>query len=96
MGIPISRVPQVRAGDGGTEAWQAILPTFRETDSPAAAEVGSDKLPVGSSPFSENLLRDILDLTPDQQLSLCTELAKGSDTFTKQRLKEVKQILLYL
>ena len=34
---------------------------------------------VPKSPFSENLLRNILDLSPDQQKRLCEMLAKGKD-----------------
>ena len=35
---------------------------------------------VPKSPFSENLLRNILDLNPAQQLDLCKRLAKGKDS----------------
>lgn len=47
---------------------------------------------IKESPFSENLLRNILDLTPSQQLDLCRKLAKGKDSkgraYGKKQFKE--------
>jgi DNA modification methylase len=65
------------------EAWQGIVTTFT-TDPviPGKKGVTEDVTPV-TSPFTEGLLRAILDLMPPQQRELCTDLAAG--TLTKNK-----------
>jgi hypothetical protein len=67
-------------------AWCVIVATFRHVPADDDATAATAHVAVATkSPFTEGLLRDILDLTPDQQLYLCTELAKGSDKFSKKK-----------
>ncbi|MBK1721950.1 hypothetical protein CKO23_06760 [Thiocystis violacea] len=60
-------------------AWdQAIVPTFSFFGTSQDLDDGTDAVPIGTaSPFTEGLLRNILDLQPYQQLDLCRLLAKG-------------------
>lgn len=60
------------------EAW-GVITAFRQTviEENKIAVIEDITTVISDSPFSERLLRDILDLTPDQQLALCAELAKG-------------------
>src|SRR5262249_47193442 len=63
-----------------SDAWQVIVTTFRPSSFSATnGDVTTEVTPV-TSPFTENLLRVILDLTPHQQLLLCTTLAHGKDS----------------
>mgnify|MGYP003444591233 FL=1 len=59
------------------EAWDAVLadhlPTFQTVGKNDNETVGKSNLPTGN--FTEGLLRDIIHLTPDQQLELVTDLA---------------------
>src|SRR2546426_1683896 len=56
-------------------AWDVILPTFIPQLNGEQDDIGKDDLPNGKhSPFSEGLLRESLDLTPVQQLELCSDL----------------------
>jgi site-specific DNA-methyltransferase (adenine-specific) len=73
--------------DIDTEAWRVIVTTFEATPPPAEKKAVTDDVTVVTSPFTEGLLRDILALTPAQQLLLCTLLAKGKEKghpFTKK------------
>lgn len=60
------------------EAWDLIATSFKHIvandDSDTVAENATD---VAKSVFSENLLRNILDLDAGQQVELCASLAKG-------------------
>lgn len=59
-------------------AWDVIVPTFQEMGTSDKEDEGTTNVPTGTNHvFTERLLRDILDLTPDQQLALCNDLAKG-------------------
>jgi predicted transcriptional regulator len=69
-----------------SEAWQVIITTFQQRTPASKKGVVIDNITAVISPFSENLLRDIVNLTPAQQLLLCTLLAKGKEkghAFTK-------------
>jgi DNA modification methylase/ParB-like chromosome segregation protein Spo0J len=73
------------------EAWEVIATTFQnivaDNEPDAVAEIATG---VATSPFTENLLRNILDLKPDQQLELCKELAKGEKTgISKSKFKSL-------
>lgn len=61
-----------------SEAWDIVATSFQNTvaddDDDAVAEIATG---VAKSVFSENLLRNILDLNPGQQVELCGYLAKG-------------------
>lgn len=63
-----------------SEAWDIVATSFQNTvaddDDDAVAEIATG---VAKSVFSENLLRNILDLNPGQQVELCGYLAKGKD-----------------
>lgn len=63
-----------------SEAWDIVATSFQNTvaddDDDAVAEIATG---VAKSVFSENLLRNILDLEPGQQVELCGYLAKGKD-----------------
>ena len=70
------------------EAWDAVvanhLPTFQGVGKNDNECVGKSNLPSGN--FTENLLRDIIPLTPGQQLELVTDLASNKiqkNRFTK-------------
>ena len=58
------------------EAWDIVATSFKsivaEDEDSAVAEVATN---VAIAPFTEGLLRNILDLDPMQQLSLCQDLA---------------------
>lgn len=63
------------------EAWGIIGTGFKNI----VPDSESDDVPdsgtgVPKSSFSENLLRNILDLQPDQQIDLCKRLVKGKDS----------------
>lgn len=57
------------------EAWQIIATTIR-SDSPPRQDCGVADVATGVA-FSENLLRSILPLRPDQQVELVRRLARG-------------------
>lgn len=61
-----------------SEAWTIVGASFQnvapDDESDAAPESGAS---APKAPFTEGLLRNILDLDASQQLSLCQELAKG-------------------
>jgi site-specific DNA-methyltransferase (adenine-specific) len=75
------------------EAWETIATSFQNTvaedDDDAVAEIATG---VAKSAFSENLLRNILDLHPSQQVELCGYLAKGKDkkghAYNKAKFKQ--------
>ena len=58
------------------EAWRIVATSFSNTvaenEDDGVAEIATG---VAKSPFSENLLRNILDLNPGQQVELCGYLA---------------------
>ena len=62
------------------EAWRIVatsfLNTVAENEDDGVAESATG---VAKSPFSENLLRNVLDLHSGQQVELCGYLAKGKD-----------------
>jgi hypothetical protein len=62
--------------EGG--AWDAsIVPAFQCLGTDDDDDEGTSNVPTGTkSPFTERLLREILDLTAPQQLDLCQLLAK--------------------
>jgi site-specific DNA-methyltransferase (adenine-specific)/modification methylase len=66
------------------EAWSMIGATF-ESAAPGE-ENGVAPLEGATAPFTENLLRSILDLTPSQQLELVQELITNSN-FSKGKFK---------
>lgn len=63
----------------GHEAWHVIATTFETSSSQDDESAVAQLATTVASPFTENLLRHILDLTPAQQLALCTALARGKD-----------------
>ena len=70
-------------------AWVAVATTFQvecgKLETPSVAE---NATPV-AGPFTEGLLRSILDITPAQQLSLVTDLAAGK--ITKGKFKSTAE-----
>lgn len=61
-----------------SEAWAVVGTSFLNIVPDDEIEcVPSNGTGVPKTPFSENLLRNILDLEPAQQLDLCQKLAKG-------------------
>lgn len=74
-------------------AWDVIVPTFNDPGTSNKEDEGTTNVPTGTtSTFTERLLRDILDLTPVQQIELCGYLAKGKDkkghAYTKAKFKQ--------
>jgi len=70
------------------EAWQIIVTTFEKTVTPSAeGAVTSNVTPVT---FTENLLRSILKLIPDQQKELVTEFATNPN-FSKGKFKSLAE-----
>lgn len=62
------------------DAWTVAGTAFGETvpaDDDDAVPTNGTTVP--KTPFTERLLREILDLSPDQQKRLCKWLAKGKD-----------------
>ena len=59
------------------DAWEIITGTMDSVIQQDDDAVIEDITGVIKSKFSENLLRNILDLHADQQLELCGYLAKG-------------------
>jgi hypothetical protein len=73
----VESLPPLRRSVSGAPSYcfSFHLPTFIPQLHSEEDEVGKDNLPNGKqSPFSEGLLRDILELTQLQQLELCTDL----------------------
>ena len=56
------------------------MPTFQNVGTTHDESVGTPKVPFGT--LTENLLRNILCLTPDQQHELVSDLIAGSITTT--------------
>jgi DNA modification methylase len=72
------------------EAWKIITETANTVISGDNDAVIENITPVINSPFTEGLLRNILDLTPSQQLELCQELANGEKTgISKSKFKSL-------
>ena len=71
------------------EAWTIITTTFNGmvVSDKESMVVEDTTTVVSESPFSERLLRDILDLDPVQQIFLCQELAKGAAVLGRRALK---------
>jgi hypothetical protein len=72
--------------------WEFIATTFvGDVANASNDDVAEDATSVAKSVFSENLLREILDLKPGQQLSLCKLLVKCKNSkgnnFTKKEFK---------
>lgn len=65
------------------DAWNIIVPTFENLGTHTQEDGGTTKVPGGT--FTENLLRDILDLPKDQQLELVQALA--SESINKGKFK---------
>ena len=61
------------------EAWKTIGATFAINPAKPTKNGAPEHGASAPSPFTEGLLRCILDLTPAQQLLLCTLLAKGKE-----------------
>ncbi len=72
----------------GAQAWQVIGTTF-ETAVPTADDEGVPGNGTTVPTFTEGLLRSILDLTPEQQLTLVTDLANG--VIKKAQFKAMSQ-----
>lgn len=62
-------------------AWdEIVVPTFQNLGTTEENEEGTANVPTGTkTPFTERLLREILDLSADQQTRLCKWLVKGKD-----------------
>lgn len=59
---------------------QVIVPASQDTGTFDDDEEGTGHVPTGTrTPFTERILREILDLCSGQQLELCRWLAKGKD-----------------
>lgn len=73
-----------------SEAWKIVTASQENV---TTAEDDGVTVNVTSVTFTEGLLRNILDLTPDQQLDLCKQLAKGKDKkghkFGKAEFKDI-------
>jgi hypothetical protein len=55
---------------------EVIVPAFQDMGTVDENEEGTSNVPMGTRPpFTERLLREILDLCPGQQLELCRLLA---------------------
>lgn len=64
-----------------SDAWSVVATSFKETVADDDdSEVAGNATTVAKTSFSERLLRDILDLQPDQQVDLCKRLVKGKDS----------------
>ncbi len=62
------------------DAWAVVVTSFAELVTASDDEAVTDGVTtVTKSPFTERLLREILDLSADQQKRLCEMLAKGKD-----------------
>jgi site-specific DNA-methyltransferase (adenine-specific)/modification methylase len=72
------------------EAWDIIVPTFEDSIIVSPDEDGTEKVPNGTI-FAEGLLRNILDLTPQQQLELVNERVKDPKAFTPGKFKSRAQ-----
>lgn len=73
----VSQYAMLQKIDG--EAWRVVATGFSVS---VADDHDDDVATIATSvatPFSEGLLRNILDLRPAQQLDLCRQLAKGKD-----------------
>ncbi len=70
------------------EAWEIIVTSFENKRDHSADEDVTSK--VTSVTFTETLLRDILDLTPEQQLELVRELATNKQ-FSKEKFKTLAE-----
>lgn len=75
-----------------SDAWEIITGTMEPVIQQDDDAVIDDITGVIKSKFSENLLRNILDLHPSQQVELCEYLAKGKDkkghTYNKAKFKQ--------
>jgi len=58
------------------EAWAIVVPTIRNAGTVADEDDGTDIVPTGTN-FTENILRSITTLRPDQQVALVRRLARG-------------------
>lgn len=61
------------------EAWRIVATSFYGTVANNEDDEVADYATTVATPFSERLLRNILDLDPGQQVELCGYLAKGKD-----------------
>lgn len=62
------------------DAWAVVVTSFAELVTASDDEAVTDGVTtVTKTPFTERLLREILDLSADQQKRLCKWLAKGKD-----------------
>ncbi len=61
------------------EAWRIVATSFYGTVASEDDDEVADYATTVATPFSERLLRNILDLDPGQQVELCGYLAKGKD-----------------
>lgn len=76
LGWSIDKVKKYAAlKDIDKEAWALIVPTFEELEKCQQENDVTSKVPNGT--FTEGLLRQILNLTPTQQLQLVSEFASG-------------------
>ena len=69
------------------EAWEIITGTMDSVIQQDEDAVIDDITGVIKAKFSENLLRNILDLEPSQQVELCGYLAKGKDKKGQTKVK---------
>lgn len=76
MGWGLSKVKNYSAlSDISPKAWDVVVTTFEDNRDHDADDTVTAK--VTGVTFSETLLREILHLSPTQQLELVTSLAKG-------------------
>lgn len=74
MGWNLNKVKKLSMLQGiSPEAWELVVPTFQEVGTDDEESLGTKLVPTGT--FTERLLRDIVPLTPAQQLELVTDLA---------------------
>ena len=59
------------------DAWRIVATSFYGTVANNEDDEVADYATTVATPFSERLLRNILDLNPGQQVELCGYLAKG-------------------
>lgn len=62
-----------------SEAWAVIATSFKEPVATAENDVVAEFATTVATPFTEGLLRNILDLSAAQQTRLCKWLVKGKD-----------------
>lgn len=71
-----------------SEAWAVIATSFKELVATAENDAVAEVATAVATPFTENLLRNILDLGAGQQKRLCELLAKGAVLITARSPRE--------